>query len=101
MEFEWDENKNQKNIIKHKIDFADAIHVFIDNNRIEKLDVRRNYNEDRWQTLGITEFGILVIIYTERNKGNTIRIMSARKANKKERRYYNKGSFGLGVGHGN
>ena len=101
MDFEWDENKNQKNVLKHKMDFADAVHIFIDENRIEKLDARRNYNEDRWQTLGITEFGILVIIYTERNNGNTIRIISARKANKKERQYYTKGSYNSEVGYGN
>ncbi len=101
MEFEWDENKNQKNILKHKIDFADAIHVFIDKDRIEKLDARRHYNEDRWETLGITEFGVLVIIYTERNEGNTVRIISARKANKRERKYYKNGSFDLEVGYGN
>ena len=76
MQFEWDENKNQKNILKHKIDFADAVHVFIDENRIERLDARKIYNENRWQTFGITKFGILVVIYTERNNGNSVRLIS-------------------------
>ena len=92
MEFEWDENKNQSNWIKHKIDFADAIHVFLDENRLEREDTRKNYGESRFQTIGTTEQGIMFVIYTERD-GNTIRIISARKANSRERKAYDKGIF--------
>jgi hypothetical protein len=49
MEFEWDDHKNQTNIIKHKIDFADAVHVFIDKDRIERQDTRNIYNEQESQ----------------------------------------------------
>jgi len=46
MEFEWDENKNQLNFSKHRVDFADALHVFIDVNRVERLDVRYIYGKE-------------------------------------------------------
>ena len=36
MEFEWDENKNQTSWLKHRVDFADAVHVFLDNDRVER-----------------------------------------------------------------
>lgn len=92
MEFEWDENKNQSNWVKHRIDFADAIHVFLDSDRVEREDSRKKYGETRSQTIGKTEQGVMFVIYTERS-GNTIRIISARKANKRERQYYEKGVF--------
>lgn len=92
MEFEWDENKNQSNWVKHRIDFADAIHIFLDKDRIEREDTRQNYGESRFQTIGTTEQGIMFVIYTER-AGSTIRIISARKANSRERKYYAKGVF--------
>lgn len=92
MEFEWDENKNQANWAKHKVDFADAIHVFLDGNRLEREDTRKYYGEVRYQTIGITEQGVLFVVYTERNE-NTIRMISARKADKKEKRFYESGIF--------
>ena len=90
MDFEWDETKNEINWTKHRIDFADAIHVFLDEDRLEREDTRQNYGEGRFQTLGKTEHGILFVVYTER-AGNTIRMISARKANSRERKAYDKG----------
>ncbi|TOQ18293.1 BrnT family toxin, partial [Vibrio parahaemolyticus] len=52
MEFEWDENKNLINMAKHKIDFADAVHIFLDTSRIEREDTRSDYGEARFQTIG-------------------------------------------------
>lgn len=92
MEFEWDENKNNSNWLKHRVDFADAVHVFLDENRVEREDTRRDYGEKRFQTIGKTNYGILFVVYTERNE-NTIRLISARKANKKERKFYESGLF--------
>ena len=92
MEFEWDEDKNQSNWVKHRIDFADAILIFLDTDRIEREGTRQNYGESRFQTIGTTEQGIMFVIYTER-AGNTIRIISARKANSRERKHYTKGVF--------
>lgn len=92
MEFEWDENKNQSNWLKHKVDFADAIHIFLDSRRLERENIRKRYGEVRFQTIGMTEQGILFVIYTERHQ-NTIRLISARKANRRERQAYENGLF--------
>ncbi|MGD1335895.1 BrnT family toxin [Vibrio harveyi] len=51
---------------KHRIDFADAVHVFLDASRIEREDTRYDYGEARFQTIGKTKYGILFVIYTER-----------------------------------
>ncbi len=91
MDFEWDDTKNTLNLAKHDIDFVDAVQVFLDDKRIEREDNRKDYNESRFQTIGITELGIVFVIYTERNSGGTIRIISARKANSRERKSYDKG----------
>ncbi len=58
MEFEWDETKNMLNKQNHNIDFADAIHVFIDEKRVYREDTRRDYGEERFQTIGTTKFGV-------------------------------------------
>jgi len=91
-DFEWDNNKNNTNKIKHKVDFADAIQVFFDGNRITKLDNRHHYGEERYQVIGLSNERILFVVYTERLM-NTIRVISARKANKKERAAYKNGAY--------
>jgi uncharacterized protein len=52
MKFEWDENKNTKNIAKHGIDFNDALTIFDDDERLEAVDVRNDYGEERIQVIG-------------------------------------------------
>ena len=91
-DFEWDENKNEVNKSKHKIDFMDAIQVFYDDLRLTNLDDRLDYGEERYQVIGMAYNRVLFVVYTERS-GNTIRIISARKANKRERSIYEKGSI--------
>lgn len=91
MEFEWDDGKNALNKQNHKLDFADAVHIFLDNSRIEREDTRNNYGERRFQTFGMTEFGVLVVVYTLRDSNNVIRLISARKANKREKKAYDLG----------
>ena len=86
MLFEWDEDKNQKNIEKHGIDFNDAAMVFADENRIEFFDDFHSDDEDRWQVIGKVK-EILFVVYTER--GDFTRLISARKATAHERRIYN------------
>jgi len=89
--FEWDENKNQANIRKHDIDFVEASKIFKDPNFIVNADNRRDYGETRYQIIGAVDpYGILLVVYTERHE-NTIRLISARKADKKERRLYQAG----------
>ena len=93
MEFEWDESKNQINLNKHKIDFNDAVHVFIDPNRVERYDSANSFNEDRWQTIGMAPLGVLFVVYAERRDGNVIRLISARKATRREQEAYRNGRF--------
>jgi uncharacterized DUF497 family protein len=91
MEFEWDDVKSVINKQKHNIDFSDAVHVFIDAKRVYRKDTRKNYGEDRYQTIGMTKFGILMIVYTFRDNDGVTRLISARKANSRERKSYELG----------
>ncbi|MCA2685234.1 MAG: BrnT family toxin [Microcystis sp. M038S2] len=85
MEIEWDNNKAASNLIKHKIDFEDAKNIFLDPNRLERED-KRDYDEARIQVIGIVNQVVLFVVYTKRN--GRYRIISARRANKNERRQY-------------
>ncbi len=87
MGFEWDENKNDSNKAKHKIDFNFASKVFNDKNRINWEDKRIDYDEQRFITIGKIINAIVTVVYTMR--GEIIRIISARTAKKQERDLYN------------
>uniref|UniRef100_UPI0040562387 BrnT family toxin n=1 Tax=Candidatus Electronema sp. TaxID=2698783 RepID=UPI0040562387 len=86
MKFEWDENKNAVNIRKHKIDFEDIPELFQQPMLID-YDDRQNYGEERWIGIGLLHNMAVAVVFTERGE-NTIRIISARKATKEERRRY-------------
>ncbi|MDY7016567.1 MAG: BrnT family toxin [Cyanobacteriota bacterium] len=86
MQFEWDEAKNLENIRKHKIDFVDVPSMFEGLMLIE-LDERSGYGEDRWIGIGFLGNGVAVVVWTERQQ-DTIRIISARKANRYERQQF-------------
>jgi hypothetical protein len=89
MQFEWDESKNTRNIRNHKIDFADMPVVFKSAMLID-YDDRHDYGEYRWIGLGVLGDVVVVVIFTEPRK-DTIRIISARKANRNEQdNYYEK-----------
>jgi len=93
MKFEWDENKNRINQEKHGISFEEAKEVFDDALQIAKLDHRFNYFEERWITLGATtKQKVLVVanLFFTEDGDEIIRIISARKANNKERKIYEK-----------
>lgn len=62
MKFEWDEDKNRINRLKHGIDFNTAIHVFDDENRIEIYDYEHSIDEDRYNTIGLVH-DILFVVY--------------------------------------
>ena len=85
LEFEWDDEKAAANLKKHGVDFWDAARVFDDDYRIEYYDAEHSGEEDRYNTIGLVD-DILFVVYTERRE--TIRIISARHANRKERRQY-------------
>ena len=93
MKFEWNEIKNIANIDKHGISFEEAKDVFEDPLHISKLDFRFNYFEERWITIGSskkTKILVVANLFFTNDGEEIIRIISARKANKKEREYYEK-----------
>jgi uncharacterized protein len=91
VEYEWDDKKNQQNQAKHGIDFYDAIRIFMDVDRIEWLDDRKDYQEKRYLTIGIVFDVLLTVVYTLRSGKH--RLISARRANRYEREtYYHKKS---------
>lgn len=96
MQFEWDEAKNAINIEKHGIDFAD-VHLVFGAPILIQLDERQEYGEERWIGIGLLAHFVIVVVYVERNV-DVIRIISARNANKYERKRYEKFiSDGLGA----
>ena len=82
---EWDDDKAELNWKKHKIYFEDAARIFLDEYRIEYFDELHSDNEERWKVIGLV-MNVLVVIYTER--GEKLRIISARKAEKEEQEEY-------------
>ena len=90
MIFEWNEDKNKLNQRKHGIDFDTDKLVFNDPLHISIQD-RHKEGEERWQTMGNVE-GITILLVahtiTDTKNGEVIRIISARKATKRERRHY-------------
>jgi uncharacterized protein len=85
MKFEWDENKRIANIEKHGIDFVTACRLW-QSPMLVARDNRHNYGESRLIGLGTLGKRLLVVVFTKRI--NTIRIISCRKANKREIKYY-------------
>lgn len=94
MKFEWDQNKNIINQQKHKISFSTAKLVFQDDNMVDFPDYNHSINEERRIAIGKVR-DILFVCYTVRYE-DTIRIISARRANKKEEEIYydSNGIFG-------
>ncbi len=90
--FSWDDRKNIANQKKHRISFEEAQTVFFDEHAIEYYDPDHSESEDRFLLLGHSyRIRILVLSYTLRKNGKEIRIISARKATKKEQRAYSGG----------
>lgn len=89
MEFEWDENKATNNKLKHGVSFDLATTVFDDYYALVSADIKHSSIEERLTIIGESDSGILVVIITIRGIDRKItRIISARKANKKERQQY-------------
>lgn len=85
--FEWDENKFRENVSKHKVSFHEARTVFSSPSLLIESDDRHSQDEHRYKTTGYSvKNRLLVVIHTDR--GNVIRIISARKANKSEQGNY-------------
>ena len=87
--FTWDDHKNKINHQKHGTSFEEARTVFFDENAIEFFDPDHSKEEDRYLLMGISyKFRILVVSYCVRQSDSEIRIISARKATKKEQNVY-------------
>jgi uncharacterized DUF497 family protein len=83
--FEWDDGKAASNLAKHGIDFADVLEVFEDPRALTRAD--DHPNEERYVTFGMDRLGRVVgVVYTWR--GDTVRVISARKATRTEARHY-------------
>lgn len=85
MKFEWDEEKRLANIAKHGVDFIDACRLF-DAPFLNAPDSRHNYGEDRSIAFGHVRERLMVVAFTKRQE--TIRIISARKANEREKKKF-------------
>ncbi|EAN8329655.1 BrnT family toxin [Salmonella enterica] len=92
MKLEWDAEKAARNLKKHGVAFEDAALVFHDTQRLEIYDDREGYGEDRWAIIGYADPALLFVVYTVRHE-DTIRIISARKANEQERRKYRQANY--------
>ena len=89
MKFDWDSNKNSQNLKKHQIPFELAITVFDDPFALVTLDKKHStQSEKREWIIGKSDEGVLVVIFTIRQPGNVYRIISARPANRYERKQY-------------
>jgi len=90
IKFEWDTRKARRNLRKHGIDFNEASTVFADTLSITIPDPDHSEDEERWLTMGLSSRQrLLVVIHIE--EGETIRIISARLADRLERRKYEEG----------
>lgn len=86
MRIEWDREKNTANIRKHRIDFAYVPSMF-NGPMLVEFDEREDYGEDRWNGIGILWNIVAVVAFAEPRQ-DTIRIISARKANGHERKRF-------------
>lgn len=90
MQFEWDEDKADKNESKHGVGFEEALSCFYDLNQIAFYDEEHSDEEDREILIAHSNKGrLLLVVYII--KGKVIRIISARKATKRETADYEKG----------
>jgi uncharacterized DUF497 family protein len=90
--FEWDEQKAEQNLRKHQVDFEEAKTVFGDPYAITIPDPQHSASESRYVDIGYSSRRrLLVVVYTER--GPNIRIISCRRATRRERRVYEEYDF--------
>lgn len=85
LKFEWDEEKDRVNKVKYGVSFETASYVFYDEHYVELYDFEHSVDEERYIAIGIVN-DVLFVVFTER--GENIRLISARQANAQERRLY-------------
>nr|WP_242053684.1 BrnT family toxin [Nostoc sp. FACHB-888] len=90
IKFEWDENKAAINLLKHQVSFEEAKTVFDDPLYVDLYDPDHSDDEERYLIIGESNRGrLLIMLYTER--GNSIRLISAREVTRSEREAYKEG----------
>ena len=87
MKFEWNPNKAESNYEKHDVSFEEAATVFNDLLSVTFPDPDHSVGESRYVIIGVSRFGQLLIV-SHTDRGEKIRIISARKATRQERRFY-------------
>jgi uncharacterized protein len=89
IKFEWDLAKAIANRKKHDVSFEEAQSVFYDEFAVQFFDEDNSLSEERFLILGFSdEARLLIVCHCERDHGNNVRIISARKATKNERKHY-------------
>ena len=92
MKFEWDLTKAAANVKKHQVSFEEARTVFYDEFALQFFDEDHSSGEERFLMLGMSSSARIVIVcHCERDHGGVIRIISARKATKRESAFYHGG----------
>lgn len=87
--FEWDAKKDRVNQAKHGVSFEEAKTAFLDEGARVIVDPEHSEDEDRFILLGLSiHLRVLVVCHCYRESENTIRIISARRANRSEQREY-------------
>ncbi len=89
LSFSWDERKNRRNKRKHGVSFEEAAWVFYDPHALKTFDELHSEHEDRFILIGISSSArLLIVCHCDRPESRTIRIISARKADAKEKKEY-------------
>ncbi len=90
IKFEWDKTKELKNVSKHGVSFEEASTVFYDDYAVQFYDKEHSVlEEERFLILGVSnQSRILMVCHCERQLGDILRIISARKATKNEKKFY-------------
>jgi hypothetical protein len=90
--FEWDEAKAASNLKKHQVSFEVAKSIFFDEFGVQFFDEEDSHEEERFLMLGMSsQAKLLIVCHCEMDHGATIRIISARKATKRESAFYRGG----------
>lgn len=90
--FEWDESKAAANLKTHQVSFEEAKSIFFDEFGVQFFDDEHSSDEERFLMLGMSSGAkLLIVCHCERDHGATIRIISARKATKRESAFYRGG----------
>lgn len=89
IEFQWDPKKARDNLAKHGVSFEEARSVFFDEYARQFFDEEHSGDEERFVMLGVSyRSRVLIVCHCERDRGRSIRIISARKATAAERQHY-------------